>query len=49
LHEQQKLQNQALLFPSNQTVNIDELNSIHLGQTLILFESIDVSFSYNYF
>ena len=49
LHEQQKLQNQALLFPSNQTVNIDQLNSIHLGQTLIVFESIDVSFSYNYF
>jgi hypothetical protein len=45
LHEQQKLQNQALLFPSNQTVNIDQLNSIHLGQTFILFESIDVSFS----
>ena len=45
LYQQQKLQNQALLLPSNQTANIHQLNSIHFGQTLIVFESIDVSFS----
>jgi len=45
LHEQQKLQNQALLLPSNQTCNINQLNSTHLSQTLIIFESIDVIFS----
>lgn len=45
LYQQQKLQNQALLLPSNQTININQLNSIHLSQTLIVFESIDVSFS----
>jgi hypothetical protein len=45
LHEQQKLQNQALLLPSNQTCNINQLNSTHLSQTLIIFESIEVIFS----
>ena len=45
LHEQQKLQNQALLLPSNQTCNINQLNSTHLSQTLIIFERIDVIFS----
>jgi len=44
-HEQQKLQNQALLLPSNQTCNINQLNSTHLYQKLIIFESNDVIFS----
>jgi hypothetical protein len=45
LHEQQKLQNQALLLPSNHTCSINQLNSTHLYQTLIIFESIDLILS----
>jgi hypothetical protein len=45
LHEQQKLQNKAFLLPSNQTCNINQLNSTHLSEKLIIFESIDVIFS----
>jgi hypothetical protein len=45
LHQQQKLQDQALLLPSNQTCDINQLNSTQLSQTLILFERIDVIFS----
>jgi hypothetical protein len=44
-HEQQKLQNHVLLLPSNQTCNINQLNSTHLYQKLVIFESIDVIFS----
>jgi hypothetical protein len=45
LYEQQKLQDQALLLPSNQTCDINQLNYTHLDQKLIIFESIDVIFS----
>ena len=45
LYEQQKIKNQVLLLPSNKTCNINQLNYIHLSKTLIIFESIDVSFS----
>lgn len=45
LYQQQKLQNQALLLPSNQICNIDQLNVTHLSQTLIIFERINVIFS----
>ena len=45
LYEQQKLQDQALLLPSNQTCNINQLNYTQLKQKLIIFESIDVIFS----
>ena len=45
LHEQQKLQNQALLLPSNQICNTNQLNYTHFDQKLIIFERIDVIFS----
>lgn len=45
LHQQKNLQDQALLLPSNNMCSIDQLNSIHLAEIIIVFENIDVSFS----
>jgi len=45
LYKNKRLQDDALLLPSNNTCNIDQLNSMHLRETIIVFENINLSFT----